>query len=512
MFKVIIVDDEPMAIEAIKMAMDWEEYGFVIAGECSDGEEALNLSRHILPDIIITDIRMPDMSGLELANQIVNDTDIDCDPIFILVSGYDDFEYAKKALHIGIRYYILKPIIDEDFSAVLMKVLEELERREEFYKIASESTDIFLDMFFENLLSDRLTNADSVEILPQELLPYRNHYWSYAALYTNHEDRGYDDLKKALQDCNKTDIRLFSVFHDTCLYGVILCSRQNELKLWLQLDQTMHDLFDNQYYLAVGNSVHDISELPASMVEAETALEHRFFYQPGSILYYWEIKNQSLNYSFKGVYYMDEFLDALINLDQDEISSSITKMFDAFRRSYMAPEIIKMYCINIVYRSFAIISEMGGMSDNIPLSNDMNFLGNNPTLVEIEKILREYSRNFCRYAKNLKETDTVSMQKKVETYIRTHYRRSLTIREIARKLYIHPSYLGTQIHKWFGCGFNEYLHKLRMDKAAQIIRDTDLRIHEIAASLGYASYNSFLEQFIKYFSMKPTEYRKQLKE
>jgi len=509
-FKVIIVDDEPMALEVIKMAVDWEEYGFVIAGECSTGEEALNLSRQILPDLIVTDIRMPDMSGLELADHIVND--IDCNPLFILVSGYNDFEYAKKALQIGIRYYILKPIIEEDFCPVLMKVLGVLERREEFKKIAAESTETVLDMFFKNLLSGRLSNNRIDEGLPPDLLPYRDHFWSYAALYTNHADNGYDDLKKALQAYNKTDIRLFCVFHDTCLYGVILCSQKNNISLWLQLDKIIHDIFEKKYYLAIGNSVHDIAELPASMAEAETALEHRFFHQPGSILYYWEIKNQSLNYSFNGVYYMDEFFDALKNLDHDRISSSITEMFDAFRRSYMAPEIIKMYCINIVYRSFAIIGKMGGISDNMPLPNKMDFLGDNPTLIEIEKILREYSRSFCRYAQSLKETDATPMQNKVETYIRTHYKKSLTIKEIARKLYIHPSYLGTQIHKWFGCGFTEYLHKLRMEEAAQLIMNTDLRIHEIATGLGYTSYNSFLEQFTRCFSMKPTEYRKRMKQ
>jgi two-component system response regulator YesN len=508
-YTAIIVDDEPMALEAIKMAADWEEYGFTIAGECSNGEEALHLSHQVRPDLIIADIRMPDMDGLELATRVLNE--VDCDPVFILVSGYDEFKYAKRALQIGIRYYILKPVIEEDFSAVLLEVLDELERKAELKKIAAESTETIVDMFFENLLTDRLNGNELDDLLPPGLLPYKHAYWSYAALYVTHRDTGYDDFQKALKAYNQVDVRFYSVFLDTYLFGVILCSRQHEMRQWLHLEQTLRDLFGKNYYLAVGNPVHDLAELPASMAEAETALEYRFFHHPGSILYYWEIKNQTLNYSFRGIYYMEQFVDALKSLDQDRIAASITKMFDAFRRTYMAPEIVKMYCINILYKSFAMISEMGGIPDKVPFSDDMNFLGGNPTLGEIEKILREYAKHFCRYAQSLKANESPSMQQKVEDYIRAHYKRSLTIKEIARKLYIHPSYLGTQIHKWFGCGFTEYLHNMRMKEAAQLILHTDLRIHEIASGLGYTSYNSFLEQFVRFYSMKPTEYRRKIK-
>jgi two-component system response regulator YesN len=98
----------------------------------------------------------------------------------------------------------------------------------------------------------------------------------------------------------------------------------------------------------------------------------------------------------------------------------------------------------------------------------------------------------------------------VEEYIKNNYTRNLTIREISSKLYIHPNYLGHQINKWFGCSFNEYLHTLRMEEAKRLLEDKDLKVHEIAERLGYSTYNSFLEQFVKRFSMKPSDFRVKL--
>jgi two-component system response regulator YesN len=522
MHTVLVVDDEPMAREAIRMAADWEEYGFTITGECENGEDALHLAGELHPDVILTDIRMPDMDGLALVQRVFEE--IGRETVFIMISGYDEFAYAKKALQLGIRYFLLKPVFEEDLSAVLTEVLYELERREEMTKIAAESTEALLDMFFDKLLAGHLSDEEIHGDLPQSLPSDGEAIWTYAALLACRPDAkdrdeppssmGYDDLKKAIQAFGTADTRLFTVFYDAGLYGLILCSRSSRAVsgLWQEMVRALDTLYKDGFYLAVGNPVHDIEELPASMKEADTALEHRFFYPPGSVLLYGEIKDRSLNYSFKGIHYIESLIDALENLDQEEIIASITTMFDAFRQSYMAPEIVKMHVVNIVYRSFNIVSEMGGTPEEISLSGKMSvLLGATPSLNEIENILREYAQTFCRYTHGLRNRDSLSLMHKVEDYIRSNYKRSLTVKEIARKLFVHPTYLGHQIYKWFGCGFNEYLHKMRMKEAAQLISGTGMKIHEIATGLGYTSYNSFLEQFVRYYTMKPTEFRQHKK-
>lgn len=517
MFTVLIVDDEPMAREAIKLAADWEAYGFRIAGECDNGGEALALAARIRPDLILTDIKMPDMDGLALAQRVKEDTG--GDTVMVLVSGYDEFAYAKQALRSGIRHYLLKPVFEEDLTEMLLDVLSELERREELKKIAAESEETALYMFFEEVLSGRTDHGDIH--IPPPLRPYADADWTYASLCltpgpgdsasgcpAGFPGMGYDALKKTVAPYQTGDIRLFTVFHDTGLYGLILCGGDGTL--WQDLAGGLRDLYGERFYLALGDPVRDPRLLHRSMGESEIALEHRFFYPGGSVLTYREIKDRSLSYSFKGIRYMEDFIEALENLDRDRIETSITEMFDAFRQSYMAPEIVKMYIVNIVYRSFGILGEMGGMAENSLSGGTGMLLGANPGLIEMESMLREYAEWFRSYALSLRGRDSLSLMSRVEAYIRDNYRRSLTIKEIAREFYIHPTYLGSQINKWFGCGFIEYLHTMRMKEAANLLSGTDMRVHEIAAELGYHTYSSFLEQFVRFFSMKPTEYRKNM--
>lgn len=513
MYSVLIVDDELMAREAVRLAAEWEEYGFQITGECENGEEALRVAARVHPDLVLTDIRMPDMDGLELAERILAQ---DRDTVFIILSGYDEFEYAKRALKLGIEYYILKPIIAEDFSSLLVEVLNALERQDEMKKIAAESREAVLGIYFERLLAADQT-AEAEQDLPPELRSDEDTYWTYAALYAYCKPgdagrlpaMGYDDLKRAIQAIS--DTRMFTVFHDPSLYGLILCGRRDAVPPWSRIVSTLDDRYGQDFYLAVGNPVRRLADLPVSLSQAETALEHRFFYSSGSVLFFDEIQDRSLNYSLEGIRYMEDFLDALENLDKERITVSITAMFDAFRRSYMAPRIVTMYIVNIVHKSFAIISEMGGVSEKISFSEDLSTLTDVPSLDDMERILRQYTEGFYAYAQGIRNSDSLSLRDKVEAYIGDNYRRSLTVKEIARHLYVHPSYLGQQINTWFGCGFNEYLHAMRMREAGQRIAETDMKIYRIAADLGYRTYNSFLEQFIRFFSMKPNEFRKYIK-
>jgi two-component system response regulator YesN len=117
MYKVLLVDDESLALEGLRLLVDWESFGFEIHGECSDGEEAFTLIEKFNPDLVITDIRMPGLDGLGLIEKVAGRAQ--ANPKFIIISGYNEFEYARKALRFGINHYLLKPVFKEDLIAVL---------------------------------------------------------------------------------------------------------------------------------------------------------------------------------------------------------------------------------------------------------------------------------------------------------------------------------------------------------------------------------------------------------
>jgi two-component system response regulator YesN len=155
---------------------------------------------------------------------------------------------------------------------------------------------------------------------------------------------------------------------------------------------------------------------------------------------------------------------------------------------------------------------MGENIDDIPFISDVsNLFSTAKTINEMKTLIEQYCIDFCNHAQSIKNKYKLADKIKVEEYINQNFRRNLTIKEISSKLYIHPTYLGSQISKWFGCSFNDYLHNLRMKEAEELIRNTDQKTHQIAQYLGYTSYSNFLEQFTKTFSIKPSEYRNKFK-
>jgi two-component system response regulator YesN len=322
-------------------------------------------------------------------------------------------------------------------------------------------------------------------------------------------------MKKSIDDLFIKGFYVYPIFGNCGAYRFVLAStgQQSPDELASYLIPGLTELYKGEFYLAVGNSVQELSLLSNSMKEAKKALEYRYFSPSGNILYYRDLKNWTINYDFNGIKNMEELLSSFESLDQTRLINSIKSSFKMFISTLIAPEIVGIYLANVINKSFSIISNMGGVIDEIAeIPSLSKLMDKSLSINQIEKLIEQYAIGFCNYTHSLKNKDKKSDKQKVEEYIQLNFKRNLTIREISGKLYLHPTYLGCQINKWFGCSCTEYLHKLRMEEAKRLVTDTELRVHEIAYSLGYTSYNNFLKQFVKYYSIKPTEYRNKVKD
>ena len=125
MYKIMIVDDEPFIIEGLKALIDWEHYGFQVCSEAGNGMEALENARRLNIDLVITDIRMPEMDGLKLIQRCIEELKDTCK--FIVISGFNDFEYARKALSLSVESYILKPVDEDEIIEALISIKEKLD-------------------------------------------------------------------------------------------------------------------------------------------------------------------------------------------------------------------------------------------------------------------------------------------------------------------------------------------------------------------------------------------------
>lgn len=518
MFKVLLVDDEPMAMEALRIVADWEELGFTICGECENGDEALNAIKEIKPDLVVTDLKMPGMDGLQLIRNVMEY--VNPDTLFIIVSGYDEFEYAKTAMQYGIRYYVLKPVFKDEFSEVLEEIVEILEKKYQLGKITIENMNSDIGSLLGKFLLGNLDEEELKSRMPGDIWK-SNANWFYVCLGTpqvwepvnlkKHDTS--EDTQGILKEIINTGldgIYIYPILSNTVLEGIVVCTicgMQTD-KVIETLKLNVSTIFGEGFYIGVGKTVTEISELSHSMSQAHKAIDYRFFSPPGSTIYYQNIKDFTLNYSFEGIFKIEDMYNALDSLEEMRIKEAVEAVFSDFRREFTAPEIIKMYIVNIIYKSIAIVSSLGGNTNQIPLLDSITgILARSLIIDEMENMTYEYCTKFVIYAKSLKNSTKNSDMKLVEEYIKNNYTRNLTIREISKKLYIHPNYLGHQINKWFGCSFNEYLHGLRMEEAKNLLQNTNLKVHEIAEQVGYSSYSNFLDQFVKKFSIKPSDYK-----
>lgn len=129
MYTVLLVDDEPLAIEGLQLFVNWEQLGFRVCGACENGAEALAAARELMPDVIVTDIRMPEMDGLELIKQLNGERGGEALAEFVVLSAYGEFAFAKRAMQLGVHYYLLKPIIEEEAAEVLTQIRTRLDTR-----------------------------------------------------------------------------------------------------------------------------------------------------------------------------------------------------------------------------------------------------------------------------------------------------------------------------------------------------------------------------------------------
>ncbi|KRF10090.1 hypothetical protein ASG89_00680 [Paenibacillus sp. Soil766] len=496
MYKVIFVDDEPFALEGIKLMVEWEELGFEIVEMCENGEEALSCIEACKPDLVVTDIRMPVIDGLELIDRVQKAGN---DPVFIILSGYNDFEYARSALRYGVKHYLLKPALDREWEAVIQFVTEELQHR----KQQRLRHDLFTDRLVPTLLAQMLrgeisaTDVNVVEIL--DTLATGDQGWRYIHI---------EWLSGSVQEL---DARYFlsRKAHTIDLFGSqagLVMESFPEIEKWAgQLYEDLHEQ-GFECCLSIGPRVESLHHIEASYSGALETSMHHFFHISGSPLDYDKIHHKQISYDLHGVSIIDDIQSALEALQDKRVENLITQMFMILSANKTAREVVHMLVIRIVLKSAAVMREMGIDSEALPRVRDF-LRREHRSLKEVEESLQAYVQQYMSQLKQHKEKFSGHPLRVIERFIQDHYRETLTIKDIGERFFMNPVYLGQAFMKRNGVGIIEYIHDLRINAAKRMLCETDETIRLIAEQIGYVHYHHFLKEFEKRVSDKPGVFR-----
>ena len=523
MYKVLIADDEKIIRMGLRSVIDWEEQGYTIVGEASNGSEVIRAIDELSPDVILIDIRMPKISGLDAIKQLREDG---FNGRFIVLSGYSDFEYAQTAINYNVTSYLTKPVDTNKLTEVLGRIREELDNERE----AKQSKDDFMSKARKQLLRGLLTGE--IKLSDNEKNDLSLNHSSYQVIFCEKyshelEDQSYD-LSDLLRVTNKNENEIENISLDG--RNVILLKGSHPIeKLNLMLDKFSGDFPPEKnspldsIFMACGSVVTEADEIPQSYKEAMSLLMHRFFCD----------KNQhSMIYSDskESAFPADETTLSAAEKQslRDEMienySSLLVNNIQVFNRNKIA-ETLKNLQNDLYKAPLSIREEKDLLVDiymkikeklvilfsqtEIPFmtnSEALSFIINSHYLYEIIQFLSEQADMVMT---SIGYSSRDSIIDDVIYYIEHNYSSNITLENIAPLFGYNSSYLGKIFSKKLGTNFNSYLDSVRIDKAKDILERSKIQVYKVAEMVGYKNVDYFHIKFKKNTGMSPAEYRKQ---
>ena len=543
MLKIFLAEDEVVVRETIKRMIPWEELGFELVGEAADGEMALPLLIRQQPDLLITDIKMPFMDGLTLARLAKKEIP---GLKVVILSGYDDFNYAKQAIGIGVEDYLLKPItknaLIERLSEIRSRYEHEKTQKEYYEKFQREMQAYEKNSsrdFFEALVGGSM---DMMEVYKRaEKLGLDIVAEAYNVLiFTMDCDEDFSGQRDEYSSWEAESLELLENFfagHSSAMlfrsnifsYGVLLKGQRETIEENTRacVDEIRKILSRQdgrrEWFLAVGQSVERLSQIQKSYHTASRAFSQRYLYDE-NILYYDEMETmehpggqaetednaylQKVDVNALNPAILQKFLS---NGLQEETENFVKDYFYAIGQEPMESLVFRNYVILNV--RFSVISFIKGLGCD---TNEMESADTEEVLAESGKNMESaiaYAKKMISQAIEIRDQNSGnknrSILKTAVDFIDSHYMdEEISLNTVANVANVSSNHFSALFSQNMGQTFIEYLTSLRMNKAKELLRCTGMRSSEIAGEIGYKDAHYFSYLFKKTQGMTPSDYRK----
>ena len=543
MLKTFLVEDEVVIREMIKKMIPWEQYGFELAGEAADGEMALPLILKSKPDLLITDIKMPFMDGLTLCRLVKKELP---DIRIVILSGYDDFNYAKQAISIGVEDYLLKPITKNAF----IERLKEIHNRYEHEKTQREYYEKFrLEMqeyeknasrdFFETLvradsdLAELYRRADKLNL---DIVAEAYNILIFTPDTSEGNYNSYEecsDWEAEVQDKINTYFLNHPVAilfrHQVFSYAILVKGQKDTIeKNTEECVNAIQDIMNQterrtDWFIAVGKSADRLSMLGHSYRTAVRANSFRYLYD-GHILDYQSLEAQKENPSDSRREDSVQLRNVNINalnpaILQKFLSSGLAEEVDDFIRDYfnaigqepMGSLVFRNYVVlNVRFSVLSFLKKLGCDDSEISGQEMENIMDETGKTIEAAvaycgKILK---KAIALRDENAGDQNRSVLKLAVDFIDHNYMDEEISLNKAAHVANVSANHFSALFSQNMGQTFTEYLTDLRMNKAKELLRCTAMRSSEIAGEVGYKDAHYFSYLFKKTQGMTPSEYRK----
>ncbi|MBU9712964.1 response regulator transcription factor [Evansella tamaricis] len=520
MYTVLLVDDEVFVRQGLISLIEWEKCGFKVIAEASNGEDAFDMINKKNPDLVITDIRMPVIDGLELIKKVHDE--LNKDQKFIIVSGYSDFSYAQKAVRYGVIDFVLKPIDQQEMENTLTTLSATLDDEKQE---SSNKEKLLLEKLFIQSLEGNI-DSDEEKEWSKLLKVSDSKYLYYLLLEINNvlpketveenEDR-IAIIKNAFGRAGGNTDHFISYEQQDGSVGLLISSndlvevRGDVEKFGSHLVKDVSRKSRNTITAFVGKKATDLTSLNISYNTANSIRGYRYLLNEMNVITYEMVSDLPITYNELNTKLYLSLMEQIEENTVTDIGNTVERIFTEFQEKSFAPSALRTTINRCIHGVIERITSMEGDEKKIvTMEPMMNWERFNLTLEELKKMFTSFVIEGSVLIQDLRKENMKGDIHKVKSYVENNYHENISLKSIASKYYMNPVYMGQLFKKTFGLYFKEYLLQLRIDEAKKLLRQTDMRVYEVAEKVGFGSTDYFVTQFEKINKMTPTEYRNQL--
>jgi two-component system, response regulator YesN len=528
MIRVLVVEDEDMIREKIKHNIDWSGNGFGEIYEAANGAEAWEVFQKHRPEIVVTDIQMPEMDGIALTEKIK----LACpDCKVVIISGHAEFDYAKESIRLKVSDYILKPFLSRNLLAKVLKVKEEidssqldLQERENMRRQLLENRKLLQEKFFRDLLSHCVVHEPykQISFLGLEELESRSYHAVVLQIDfflggTQHEDMYitnlllYQWIERQMEKHEKNGFMINYKLDQLVLIGF------DHLHTWSAL---LEEWIEQAWMekgcrltAGIGSRCGSLLEMHGSYQEACNAVALSNIHGKGIVFTYNDVHSEREQYSKQLQMLIEHKLYQKMKsgLFQD-IKSDIKEILEEIKRARLNADASSNIINHMLLLAYKAIHDLGFNAFYTADREDLYRIDIHDfrDFEALHDHICQIFQHFNELIQTKLENRNVSLVMTIKQYIDEHYHQHITLTSLAQEYKISSSYLSLLFREQTSQNFMDYLMNVRLQKAKELLRTSDLRIYEIAERIGYRDAYYFSAAFKKAVGINPTEYREYL--
>lgn len=509
MYKVLVVDDEPAIRQGLLKFVDWEALGFCVVGDVSNGRKAIALHQELSPELIVIDIRMPRMDGLQAIREI-RKTDGDCQ--FLILSGYADFAYAKQAMEMDVSGYVLKPIDELELKEELQRIRSRLDQRSGRAKLSEFHADALREELVLKLIAADPADAPELESELESLTSFAGK--SKQILLVEAEDISQAGLEKLKSVKTRwveaaEEEGLGYGFQTGPYIGFLLkgdLNRPDVKSEWTQLLQDACSRLKVGFTAAAGRIVFKLADIRQSYEGALGVLRNRFLLAEGQI--HLETESSLSQSATEQNRHAPPNLEALatklfymLDLGRDEgvaeTLEEVGKVLAAYDSSETAIKSGLVQVLSVALSNLAALHQSVNIQDYAPLLAELY------QHTHYDKALSAAQAQLVELAGRLGGNGSLPVVKQVMDFIQRHYHENLKLEKMAEIYNYNKGYLGKMFKQHTGDSFHTFLDKVRIQQAIRLLREGN-KVYEVSERVGYPNVDYFHSKFKKYVGVSPS--------